>query len=42
MRGSYYYPGTHSKAIAPYLSLENNKSSSFQIFILGVSKLLKN
>jgi hypothetical protein len=36
-----YYPGTHSKAIAPHLSLDNNKSQSFQIFIRGIFKLLK-
>jgi hypothetical protein len=36
-----YYPGTHSKAIAPHLSLDNNKSQSFQIFIQGISKLAK-
>lgn len=36
-----YYPGTHSKAIAPYLSLDNNKSQSFQIFIRGIFKLIK-
>lgn len=35
-----YYPGTHSKTIAPHLSLSNNKSQSFQIFIQGIYKLL--
>jgi hypothetical protein len=35
-----YYPGTHSKAIAPHLSLDNNQSQSFQIFIQGISKIL--
>lgn len=35
-----YYPGTHSKAIAPYLSLDTNKSHSFQVFCLGISKII--
>jgi hypothetical protein len=35
-----YYPGTHSKAIAPYLSLTDNKSRSFQIFLDGIKKIL--
>ena len=35
-----YYPGTHSKAIAPYLSLTENKSRSFQIFLDGIKKIL--
>jgi hypothetical protein len=35
-----YYAGTHSKKIAPYLSLTDNKSHSFQIFIQGIQKLL--
>lgn len=35
-----YYPGTHSKAIAPYLSLTQNKSRSFQIFLDGIKKIL--
>ena len=34
-----YYPGTHSKAIASYLSLNANKSPSFQIFCTGISKI---
>jgi predicted PP-loop superfamily ATPase len=37
---SEYYPGTHSRAIAPYLSLTNNKSRSFLTFIDGINKLL--
>jgi Domain of unknown function (DUF4276) len=36
-----YYPGTHSKKIAPHLSLTNNKSQSFQVFIQGVRELLR-
>ncbi|MBE9240551.1 DUF4276 family protein [Synechocystis salina] len=35
-----YYAGTHSKKIAPYLSLTNNKSHSFQVFINGMKKLV--
>lgn len=35
-----YYPGTHSKQIAPYLSLTTNTSQSFQIFIKGIHQLL--
>ncbi|MEA5619877.1 DUF4276 family protein [Cronbergia sp. UHCC 0137] len=35
-----YYPGTHSKAIAPYLSLTENKSPSFQVFLDGINKIL--
>ena len=35
-----YYPNTHSKAIAPYLSLDANKSRSFQVFCLGISKIV--
>jgi hypothetical protein len=35
-----YYPGTHSKAIAPYLSLTENKSRSFQVFLDGINKIL--
>ena len=35
-----YYAGTHSKAIAPYLSLTQNKSRSFQIFLDGIQKLI--
>ncbi|PHV63005.1 DUF4276 family protein [Cyanobacterium aponinum UTEX 3222] len=34
-----YYPGTHSKKIAPYLSLQNNKSRSFLIFLKGIMKV---
>jgi Domain of unknown function (DUF4276) len=39
-----YYAGTHSKIIAPHLSLTENKSRSFQIFIQSISQLalLKN
>lgn len=37
-----YYPGTHSKAIAPYLSLTQNTSRSFQIFLDGIKKLTTN
>jgi hypothetical protein len=37
---SEYYPGTHSKAIAPYLSLTDNKSRSFQVFLDGINKIL--
>lgn len=35
-----YYPGTHSKEIAPYLSLDANKSRSFQVFCTGIPKIL--
>ncbi len=35
-----YYPGTHSKVIAPYLSLDANKSSSFQVFCAGIPKII--
>lgn len=35
-----YYPGIHSKAIAPYLSLTENKSCSFQVFLDGINKIL--
>jgi hypothetical protein len=35
-----YYAGTHSKAIAPYLSLSENTSHSFQVFINGIKKLI--
>jgi Domain of unknown function (DUF4276) len=35
-----YYPGTHSRAIAPHLSLTNNRSHSFQIFLKGIQTLL--
>lgn len=34
-----YYPGTHSKAIAPHLSLIENKSRSFQVFLESLKKL---
>ncbi len=37
---SEYYPGTHSREIAPYLSLTNNKSRSFQVFLDGINKIL--
>ena len=37
---SEYYPSTHSKAIAPYLSLYANKSHSFQVFLDGIKKIL--
>lgn len=36
-----YYPGTHSKAIAPYLSLAENKSRSFQVFLEGIKNLTR-
>ncbi|AOX00112.1 hypothetical protein BJP34_12230 [Moorena producens PAL-8-15-08-1] len=35
-----YYPGTHSKKIAPHLSLTDNTSHSFQVFIKGIKHLL--
>ncbi len=35
-----YYPQTHSKKIAPYLSLTNNTSRSFQVFLEGIRKFL--
>jgi hypothetical protein len=35
-----YYPGTHSRVIAPYLSLSNNRSLSFQVFLDGIRKIL--
>lgn len=38
---SEYYEGTHSKKIAPHLSLTDNKSRSFQIFIQGIGKFLE-
>ncbi len=38
---SEYYPGTHSRMIAPYLSLTENKSRSFQVFLDGINKILK-
>jgi hypothetical protein len=34
-----YYPSTHSKKIAPYLSLKENKSRSFQVFINGIMQI---
>lgn len=34
-----YYPGTHSKKIALYLSLEKNKSRSFQVFVNGIMRV---
>lgn len=37
---SEYYPGTHSREIATYLSLSDNKSRSFQVFIDGINKIL--
>lgn len=37
---SEYYPGTHSKAIAPYLSLTDNKSCSFRVFLDGIKKIV--
>jgi len=37
---SEYYPGTHSKAIAPYLSLTDNNSRSFQVFLDGIKKMV--
>ncbi|MGB3405221.1 MAG: DUF4276 family protein [Microcoleaceae cyanobacterium] len=37
---SEYYPGTHSKKIAPYLSLTENQSHSFQVFLDGIRKIL--
>jgi hypothetical protein len=39
---SEYYPATHAKAIAPYLSLTDNKSHSFQVFLAGIRKLVNN
>ncbi|BAB72466.1 DUF4276 family protein [Anabaena sp. FACHB-709] len=35
-----YYPGTHSRMIAPYLSLTENKSRSFQVFLDGINKII--
>ncbi|NET54759.1 MAG: hypothetical protein F6K47_00665 [Symploca sp. SIO2E6] len=37
---SEYYEGTHSKKIAPYLSLADNKSHSFKVLLDGIRKLL--
>jgi Domain of unknown function (DUF4276) len=39
---SEYYPGTHSSEIAPYLSLTENKSRSFQVFLDGIKKIINN
>ncbi|NEP59479.1 MAG: DUF4276 family protein [Symploca sp. SIO2G7] len=39
---SEYYEGTHSKDIAPYLSLADNKSHSFKVFLDGIRKLIQN
>ncbi|NEO76171.1 DUF4276 family protein [Moorena sp. SIO4G3] len=36
-----YYPGIHSKKIAPHLSLTDNTSHSFQVFIKGIKHLLE-
>ncbi|NEQ82903.1 MAG: DUF4276 family protein [Moorea sp. SIO2I5] len=36
-----YYPGSDSKKIAPYLSLTDNTSHSFQVFIKGIKHLLE-
>jgi hypothetical protein len=35
-----YYEATHSKAIAPHLSLTDNKSHSFQVFIEGIRNFI--
>ena len=35
-----YYAGTHSRKIAPHMSLTENKSQSFQVFIKGIHKVL--
>jgi len=37
-----YYPATHSKQIAPYLSLTDNKSKSFKVFIQGIQNVIRN
>ncbi|WRH68160.1 MAG: DUF4276 family protein [Planktothrix sp. GU0601_MAG3] len=37
-----YYPATHSKKIAPYLSLTDNKSKSFTVFIQGIQNIIRN
>jgi Domain of unknown function (DUF4276) len=39
---SEYYPGTHSSEIAPYLSLTENRSRSFQVFLDGIKKIISN
>ena len=36
-----YYAGTHSKQIAPHLSLTENKSRSFQTFIQGIKNVVE-
>ena len=36
-----YYAGTHSKQIAPHLSVSRNASHSFQVFCSGIKKLIK-
>jgi Domain of unknown function (DUF4276) len=36
---SEYYPGTHSRTIAPHLSLDKNTSCSFHIFLDGIRKM---
>lgn len=36
-----YYPGTHSKQIAPHLSLTQNTSRSFQVFCSGMRKFIE-
>jgi len=36
-----YYAGTHSRKIAPHMSLTENKSQSFQVFIAGIHKILR-
>jgi len=36
-----YYAGTHSKQIAPHLSLTQNTSQSFQVFIKGIRQLVE-
>ncbi|WP_121968836.1 DUF4276 family protein [Leptolyngbya sp. BC1307] len=35
-----YYPGTHSRAIAPHLSLTANTSHSFHVFLNGINQIL--
>lgn len=37
----HYYAGTHSKQIAPHLSLTENNSRSFRTFIQGVKNVVK-
>jgi hypothetical protein len=36
-----YYAGTHSKQIAPHLSLTENKSRSFQTFVQGIKNVVE-